>query len=918
MRIITYADPFALRENQDIWKLITKHPHYCATDTLVQGLIKYYGRENFGIIRPIQDLIDVYMAGYSDNPVNDMQIFLSVTNCIRKWEDGPMKQAFLFNKTKIVEAVRLLLPLKIDLEKMNYDLITQEQQKLLEIYREVRNSECCNALLNIRKKTEISFQEDIRKTAAREISWGIKYLAKNDQNGLERLMKQGIDPHFRKVGDALIAGKALIDYYDDMYREEMVATMTAAVKSCELKNPEYYKTIIINGVHRFTPELVFLVKELKRLKVEVVFLIPYASHLPSVYDTWRKVYEWTNIDFENVHDLGEPKRTDAIQMVEVLSGKTISQKEPKWLLAYDNLTAFALHEVSKIYESAKRRASDSRSRLDKMKTQFYAVKSKSCNELLKMFYPEQFESKPFLSYPIGQLILGIYKMWDFDRSALKLDVDTLAECAVSGLFQEDVNIGDVLRKMKLYFRGADSLLEYKLRINTVRKFIEKANNTERFAGLKKLSFFNVSEEELTGLDHFLDQMNDIAVRLFAGDTKEQINYIDHFNKLMNMISEAANSDNRILPEAERELINGIREQLNTSKRISVNGMVEDVADALAFFLSNRIDSDSSNWIVRDFEQIDGAVLLSMQSKAETYHFSMLSNEHMLKQSADELPWPLTVDLFDAYEELHPEIMAIANSIRERRNFLKFSLFYGTYFSEKEIQFSFIREEDGEEQTPYYLFSAMGYKPKNVELGPEAVFKLAADEITQDSAKAFPHDEEGKMLFSICPYKYLMNKVLGADINYYSEYHVTYFLRYYLTYIARDPKYKRDNTHDMIQAVIDDIKVFFPFLGATTFDDLVRDAGRDLDSYRTFNSIIHPRKINFLVAGWRMEDWKPNFAIEKIDKAMQIYMSNDTLYPDEKSLPKYTICEYCNYEGICLRDFYMEHAIETTGSAEETT
>ena len=91
MRILTYADPFSLRDHPEIWELITHHPHYCASDTLVQGLSDYYGRESFDLIRPIQDLIDIYMAGYSDNPVNDMQLYLTVTGLIRDWEDSPMK-----------------------------------------------------------------------------------------------------------------------------------------------------------------------------------------------------------------------------------------------------------------------------------------------------------------------------------------------------------------------------------------------------------------------------------------------------------------------------------------------------------------------------------------------------------------------------------------------------------------------------------------------------------------------------------------------------------------------------------------------------------------------------------------------------------------------------------------------------------
>lgn len=915
MRILTYADPFGLQNDPELWDLITKHPHYCASDTLVQGLIKHYGRESFSLIRPLQDLIDVYMKDYADNPVNDMQLYLTVTNCIHHWDDGPMKQAFLFNKSSVVEAIRLLLPLGIDPEKINKELLTPEQERLLDIYRIVRKSDCSNALLNLRKKTIIDFEEDVRKTAAREI----RHMARNNEEIRELLIAGGVNPVAREwpVGIAMKAGQIMMEYYADKGYGDRAAEMTAALKACRSNpNQRYYKTVVINGVHRFTSEIVYLIRDLEQSKhVEIVFLIPYADHLPSVYDTWKKVYEWTGLEFEHVQGLGDAKHVDAIRMSDVLSGQAMKKEGDKKLFEYDNLTSFALHEVGRVYDEAKKEAENGGNRLDKMKTQYYAVRSQSCNELLKMFYPEQFESKPFLSYPIGQLILGIYRMWDFDKTALKLDVDTLTECAVSGLFQGTQNVSDVLRKMKLFFRGAETQIEYKKRIATVRAFKNKAAGNERLSGLFRLSFLNVSEEELLALEMFIDQLCTTASRLFSGETRDQINYIDHFNKLMTMITNAANNDSRLLPGVERDLISAIREQLNTSARTSVNGSLEDVTDALAFFLSSKLDSESSNWIVRDFEQIDGAVLLSRHSQAEEYHFAMLSNEHMLKQNLEDLPWPLTVKMFDAYEEATNDLMAISCSIRERRNFLKFSLFYGTYFSEKALKFSFIREEGEEEQTPYYLFSAMGYEPQIADQLEKKESEEKDEIIQPDYAVIFPQDAESKELFSICPFKYLMHKVMGADVNYYSDYHIYLFMKYYLTYIAKDSKYHRDNAWDSVRAVIDDLKEVFPFLGATNFEDWIRDAGGSLKEYPQTYEAVHRRKMNFLLAKWddKKEDWSLNFSLPNVERAMKEYMSSAGIYPDPALLPKHTICDHCNYVGICLRDFYADHSIETDQS-----
>ena len=31
-----------------------------------------------------------------------------------------------------------------------------------------------------------------------------------------------------------------------------------------------------------------------------------------------------------------------------------------------------------------------------------------------------------------------------------------------------------------------------------------------------------------------------------------------------------------------------------------------------------------------------------------------------------------------------------------------------------------------------------------------------------------------------------------------------------------------------------------------------------------------------------------------------------MYPEEKALPRGGLCADCNFQDICLRDFYLEH------------
>jgi len=101
---------------------------------------------------------------------------------------------------------------------------------------------------------------------------------------------------------------------------------------------------------------------------------------------------------------------------------------------YGNLTTFTDHEVRKVFEKVSKVKGNP---LAKMETQFYAVKGTTSNELLKLYFPDQFSVKPFLSYPIGQFILGIYNMWDFDKKTMIIDESSINECAVSDVFKND-------------------------------------------------------------------------------------------------------------------------------------------------------------------------------------------------------------------------------------------------------------------------------------------------------------------------------------------------------------------------------------------------------------------------------------------------------------------------------------------------
>ena len=60
-----------------------------------------------------------------------------------------------------------------------------------------------------------------------------------------------------------------------------------------------------------------------------------------------------------------------------------------------------------------------------------------------------------------------------------------------------------------------------------------------------------------------------------------------------------------------------------------------------------VEGKGANWIVRNFEQIDGDVLRNNALESEkNYHFACLSDQDMSITHKDEFPWPLDIAFFE--------------------------------------------------------------------------------------------------------------------------------------------------------------------------------------------------------------------------------------------------------------------------------
>ena len=917
MRIFTYPDPFELKANTELWDIITTYPHFCASDTLLQGLGIEYKRTSFGLLRTVKSLVNKVLGDYVNNPRNDVQMFLDVSNYIRNMPDGEMKSAFRFNIANVVESIKFLIMLECEADKFTDD-ISEEQKVLLDIYKTVIKLPCVepfNDLKNMDKKkiielAKLTINEEIEYICNRDLEnakrLGIRLPILTLQDGYAAIEKIIADLR-RKSQETPDLDLEAVSYDEDISTAEHILSLLDDTRD------ELFDKIIVHGVHKITPEMYFLFNLLERNGIEVIFLINYAQNLPNTYQTWREVYSWCDTKFEYLSDVDIASRKDnlGVSIAKIIEGKKMPLKPKENVTVFSNLTSFTDREVRQTFKKAGEK-------LNKMTTQYYAVSGKTSNEILKIHFPEQFNEKPFLSYPIGQFILGVYQMWNFEKNTLCLDDKSLCECAVSNIYTCKINMFNLVNNIKLYFSDCETIEEYFSRIKVLSDSIKIINRNNKFKSLEKLSFFNINLSDLDEFKNFLAFINDTAKRLFR-ESDNTIDFGKHFSTLIEIVSTPA-LKGHTLSKTEKDLIDEITKKLSQCADGEILGNIEDVKDALAFYLSSKTKGDTSNWIVRDFEQIDGAVLLSRKTKARYYHFALLSNAHMTNQDDDVLSWPLSNDMFTSYAEVNSAIPVVTKGLLERRNFLKFSLFYGTFFTKKKIKLSYIEEENGLEQVPYYLLKILG-----MEMNPYKENEYTSFLDGSDVENEFPPfsimkvDEESKELFSICPYKFMQSSVMKAPIKYSNEYHIKYFVSHFMySYVksvlkVKDlatPNYKK--IEKQINSEFVNLRRLFPFWDEVVFVDIENKA---MDELRNFaNNGSNPftefkyerRKENFLIAQWldySKRTKQMNFEKDDINEKITTYMQSPQLYPLRKDLPHKKVCENCNFSEVCLRDYY---------------
>lgn len=928
MKIITYSNPFELKQLPE-WKSFCKYPHLCVSQTLVEGLKEYYGRETFTLLCTVDQVLSEFYDEWHNNSENQLEQFIELSNKIKEMPNGELKRAFEHNRGDLLKSIRFFIEAGIQEEDINESELSNEQKNFILLLNKLRQSECFMAL---------DLQSERGKDGLKEI--GIEILKKEFYKYVTLTKEEKENTNtFELLQDEAIKEKMIesineVDSYNDKKdvksskRRKYIAQL--CLDNINKKRCIDYSTIVFHGIHQFTPLILKFIDRLEELEIQVVCMFNYVEEYASIYQTWDEVYKWTHLIPEHYGNLdGIVARKVGENVGYVIEGQLSKRSKTNEVInKFTNLTSFADY-VATFYSKAKKLAEESaiqkgRKKEDvrkleiiaRMDEQFYAVNGSEFNEILKVYFPEHFGGRHFLTYPIGQFILGLYNMWDKKKRKLVIDEKNIKECLALNIWkiQSSVTPLEIYSDLKVYFKGASTFDDFKNRIDKIVDIIEKRQDkAEVYNRLKKMSFFKYSVKEMKELKKVIESLQKIADSIFEQTEvgKTQVNVKDHYENLLNCIIKATKDSN--ITKEETDFINHIGKQLEKIKMKDLVADIVDIRETLHFYLNDPSSDNEAEWIVRDFEQIDGGVLLAKEENkrkdfsevgSTCFHYGGISDTNMLKGRNSELPWPLTINMVSKMNRI---TKIITTCKKEYANFLRYSLFYGTYFLSptKDIIFSYVEEEENNKKAdPYSILTLL--KLEEVEKNESDIFGESTIQTIHDITEIQNIETltfEEKRAANVCYRRFIFNCCLDLETTFNEEFDVFYIAQVFaamsLAKLSEDKKEKG----------LKQFKEIFPFMTTLDLKKIEKMSERFNESHLQDKEYLDTR-LEYKYGRWIVEGETQNllapvYSANKIGrektinliKAVDQYINSDEVNFLSKN-HNWKFCDVCNQKYVC--------------------
>lgn len=879
--IYTYSNPYKI-DKEPYWASIQNCFHLCVSQTLVTGMCDQYKEFFVGKLTTIGNFIDVFYENWESNAtaisqraaIDNVIEYLDFVSAIDDDIDSSdIINSLKRNRSYVFESIRKMFELGMEPANIKISELTYEQKCVVEIYKEL-------------KRTKNKF-----------------FVLKND-------------------------------FIEEDINKSILNTIRSVVKEGNKTQVEHIRndSVIIHGIHQFSPIMLKTIEILSKYKL-VVILFNYQPDYKSVYQTWLDVYS----SFE-AKVVFSPKNLNndsqnyeggkvADNIAALIGGNTasIDFSERIKVTEFDNSTEFSGY-VAKLFESAEKARKDdgyAHPTLYYMDEQFYAANS-SVNDILKIYFPEQFGERDFLNYPIGHFFLSVTNMWDPETQSICIkDLQDLYECLSCGIIAEKTH-GEIISsfdKSKLFFSNETTISGIVKKLKRLKNRIEELNDNEQDrTECLRIEYFDLIESEIDNLINALKDLNEIT-KYFYEDFNDKKNDFKKFYKKIGDVLSTHVLEIQDIDDEFKDIVQRVLIRLNEVDDVEANASFDCLKETMQLYLQQvPNEGRRANWIVRNFEQIDGDVLRKNSYKQKKiYHFACLSDHDMSITHKDEFPWPLDINFFEvAQAPVDWKYQVFVTSRLEYKNFRRYALVYGLAFSKCSIKLSYIKNEDRGISELYYLLKILNanvdpYKPEITDGYKKTTEYIEIEDIGMDKFSQYD-----LMKYRLCSYRFLMESVIEGRSVYKDE----FLLRKYLTIVLehRARRYFSGHTYiknivfDYLNEQMDELKTKFTFINHSDTIDIVRSSIDYIEKYAVIYgkfTQIKEKEVDYMIK-------RENFLTLKFDKGSdaktrEVFKNStqaeidDILSREKLSKEKYKktlngLCTNCSEKDICLEVF----------------
>lgn len=878
--IYTYRDPYKLKENIALWNEVSLCPYFCVAQTMVNGLKAAYGEVfQVGRVTTVKNLTDSLYEKWVGTAcvvkqhadLDNIIVNIRGIQGLSGEELENIKKAFLFNRDEVFSSIRTMFELKMNPQNIMDRYLTPEQRFIVAVF---------NNILETEKAENFRLEQNFTK---------------------EQI-------------DAAILNAMVTARKNSSVQGELDINMT--------------DQIVIHGVHQFSPLLLRTIEEISRYK-KVVLLINYQKQYKNLYQTWIDIYSAFDCEIKNFDGI-EFQPSDAASvsyegnllaqnMGRLTEGrkKDILVKEPYRIIEFDNMTEFANY-VAKIFEDAEKKNPEHP--MFAMREQIYAADS-SANDILKIYFPEQFGERQFLNYPLGHFFLAIANMWNPETNSIVItDINDIRECLGAGILTEKTTgrLTSTFGKLEALFEGCTSVDDMLTRIDE-RVNEESVSDEKRQEYLSHVSYYAVSAEELKEVEDALKELKRRASFFYKDFEKEPENFRRFYQKLKQYLQEQI-LDVRELSEEFTDIISRVLSRLNEVEDINASASFECLKSTMSLYLVQETKpGKSANWIVHNFEQIDGDVLRTYKEKGNSIiHFACLTDEDIDSVNRREFSWPLNSEFFEvAQNPVDWKYQVYVRARKEYKNFKKYALIYGLEFNRGKYKLSYVKRDGDRIRDPYYLLSILGVdKKRYVDKRISQKLKPVSD-VQIDGTVAGKYRVYDYYRYKICKKRFLLESLTEGNTVYKDRFLLA---KYFEVWLENETKESMQNIPcseiillEKLNEIYDEIKKYFPFAVNVNRIDIIKNVRNRLNTGKRFpilsdedrkymmirelfiyKQLKHPKQFNRDV----LKDKFADISLDKIEEELSeetlrtaIFRSNTNLW-----------CKYCANREICV-DYY---------------